>query len=52
MRAVVVVVADVFRDQSLQMAFIERDDVIQQIAPAAFDPTFRHTILPGAFNLG
>jgi hypothetical protein len=52
MRAVVVVVADVFREQSLQMTFIERNDVIQQIAPAAFDPTLRHAILPGAFEGG
>ncbi len=52
MRAVAMVVADVFREQSLQMAFIERDDVVQQIAPAAFDPTLRHTILPGTFERG
>ena len=52
MRAVVMVVADVFREQSLQMAFIELDDVVQLIAPAAFDPTLRHTILPGTFERG
>jgi hypothetical protein len=46
MRAVLVVVADVFREQSLQMAFIKRDDVIQQIAPATLYPAFCHSILP------
>jgi len=49
MRAVVVVVADVFREQSPQLAFIDRDHVIRQIPPAAFDPTLGGAILPGAF---
>ena len=39
MRTVFVVVADVFRKQTFQMAFIHRNDVIQQISSAAFDPT-------------
>jgi len=46
MRAVFVVVADVFREQPLQMAFFHRDDVIQQIALAALDPSFRDSVLP------
>jgi hypothetical protein len=46
MRAVFVVVADVFRKQTFQMALIHRNDVIQQISSAAFDPTLRYTILP------
>jgi len=34
------------------MAFIHRNDVIQQISSAAFNPTLRHTILPRAFEGG
>src|ERR1039458_8784261 len=45
-------VADVFREQPFQMAFIQPDNVIQPIAPAAFDPTLRHTILPGTLEGG
>jgi hypothetical protein len=39
MRAVFVVVTNICREQPFQMAFVYRNDVIQQIAPAAFDPT-------------
>ena len=46
MRAVLMVVADVFREQPLQMPFIHRDDVIQQVTAAALHPPFRHTVLP------
>jgi hypothetical protein len=34
------------------MAFIHRDNVIQQVSSAAFDPTLRHTVLPGALEGG
>src|ERR1019366_634725 len=50
MRAVFVVVADVFREQPLQMLFVDCNDMIQQISSTAFNPTLRHTILPGAFE--
>jgi len=50
MRAVFVVAADVFREQSFQMTFIHDNDVIQQISSAAFDPTLCYTILPRAFE--
>jgi len=46
MRAIIVVVANVFGEQPLQMAFVHRDDMVQQIMPAALDPPFRHAILP------
>jgi hypothetical protein len=49
-RAVFLVVADVFREQPFQMAFIQRDDIIQQVAaashPALGDP------IQTAFSLG
>jgi hypothetical protein len=48
-RTIFVVVADVFKQESFQMPFIECDYVIEQI-PAAFDPAFGHTILPRAFE--
>src|SRR5208282_4400938 len=51
-RAVFMVVADVFSEQAFQMAFIHRNDVIQQITSAAFYPALRHTILPRAFEGG
>jgi hypothetical protein len=46
MRAGFVVVADVFREQPFQMAFIDRNSVVQQASSAAFDPTLRNSILP------
>jgi len=46
MRAVVVIVADVISEQPFQMMFIQRNDVIQQIATTALDPSLRHTVLP------
>jgi hypothetical protein len=48
MRAILMVVADVFREQPSEMAFIEGNDVIQQVTPAAFHPMLRYTILPRA----
>jgi hypothetical protein len=39
MRAVFVIVADIFGDQTFQMAFVHRNNVIQQISSAAFNPT-------------
>ena len=46
MRAVFMVVADVFREPSLQMTFVECDDVIQQVTTAAAYPTLRNSVLP------
>ncbi len=50
MRAVLKVVADVFREQPFQMAFVDCNDVIQQVSSAAFHPTLRHAVLPGTFE--
>src|SRR5271169_2774405 len=46
MRTVFVVVAHVFREQAFEMAFVHRDDLVQQITPAALDPSFRDSVLP------
>ena len=41
MRAVLMVVTNILGEQSLQMAFIHRDNVVQQVVSATFDPTLR-----------
>src|ERR1700731_2381918 len=46
MRAIFLVVANVFREQTFEMASVHRDDVIQQITPATLDPSFRDSVLP------
>jgi len=47
MRAIFVVVGNVFSEQAFQVPFIERDDVIEQFSAAAAHPTFGDAILPG-----
>ena len=47
---VFVIVADIFGEQTFQMAFVHRNHVIQQISSAAFDPTLRYAILPRTFE--
>ena len=49
-RAVLVVVAEVRRKQPLQMAFIDCNDVIQQVTAATADPALREAILPRTFE--
>ena len=48
MSPVIVVVTDVFIHQSVQMAFVEYDDIIEQISPAVSDPAFCYAVLPRA----
>ncbi len=50
--AVFVVVANIVREQSFQMALVHRNDVVQQIMAAAFDPTLCHAVLPRTFEGG
>ena len=45
MRAVFVMVADVMIEQPFQMAFMECDDVVQEVAAAAFHPALRDAVL-------
>jgi hypothetical protein len=42
MRAVLVIVTNILRRHSLQMAFVHGDDVIQQVTTTTADPTFYH----------
>src|SRR5260370_40028459 len=46
MRAVLVVVANILREQAFQVAFVNCDDVIQEITPATSYPTLCNSILP------
>ena len=52
MRAVLVVVADVFRKQPLQMTFVPFNDVVQQVAPTTLNPSLCDAILPRTFKGG
>ena len=52
MSPVIVVVADVLVYQALQVAFIENDHMIEQIAAAASDESFGNAVLPGALQAG
>ena len=45
MHTVFVLVANVFREQTLEMAFVHRDDVVQQITAAALEAPFRNSVL-------
>jgi hypothetical protein len=46
MGSVLVVVADIFAHQSLQMPFIEHNHMVQQVAAAASHPALCDAILP------
>src|ERR1700686_1205769 len=50
MRAVLVVVANILTEQAFQVAFVNCDDVIQEITPATTYPTFCNPILPRTFE--
>src|ERR1700674_5132292 len=45
-RAIVMIVADIISEQATQVALTQSDHVIQQVTPAAFNPTLRNSILP------
>jgi hypothetical protein len=50
MCAVLVVVANILREPAFQVAFINCDDVIQEITPATPYPTLCDSILPRTFD--
>ena len=47
---VVVIVVDVITNEPPEMLFVQRDDMIENLAAAASDPAFRKPILPGGLN--
>src|SRR5664280_2681883 len=50
--SVVVIIGNVLGEESLQMALIQGDHVVEQVAAAASDPTLGDPILPGTSNRG
>ena len=52
MRAVLVVIANIVEEKPPQMAFVHRNNVIQQLPPTAFDPALRHPVLPWTLERG
>ena len=52
MRAVVMIIRRVRGKEPLQMARVQSDDVVEQIAAAAPHPTLGHSILPRTPNRG
>jgi hypothetical protein len=46
MRAVLMMVTNILGEQSPQMAFIQRDNVVQQVSSTASHPPLRDAILP------
>src|SRR5260370_33188013 len=47
MRSVLMMVTNILGKQSLQMAFIQRNNVVHQVSSAASHPALRDAILPG-----
>jgi hypothetical protein len=43
---VVIVVTHIVADQSAKMLLVQRDDMVEDLAPATSDPAFRDSILP------
>src|ERR1035437_5747983 len=50
--SVVVIIGNVLGEESLQMALIQGDYVVEQVAAATSDPTLGDTILPRTPNRG
>jgi len=50
--AVIVIIMDVLGKESLQMALVPSDDMIEQVAPTASHPALSNSILPGTLDGG
>ena len=50
--AILEVIADIVADQTAKMLFIHRDDMVEDLAAAASDPSFGGSILPRCLNAG
>jgi hypothetical protein len=48
--SILLIVANMVREQSFQMARVHRDNMVQQIMAAAFDLTLCHAVLQRAFE--
>jgi hypothetical protein len=52
MRAILMMVTNILGEQPLQMAFTQRNNVVQQVSSATFDPPLGYTVLPGTPERG
>jgi hypothetical protein len=50
--AVLVVIADVLADNAAKVFFVHWDDVVEDLAPAASNPSFGRSVLPWRLNAG
>ena len=50
MNPVLVVIRDVFSHEPAKMAFIQRDDMVEDFPANTSDPAFRDSILPGRLH--
>jgi hypothetical protein len=48
--AILLVIADIVADQTAKMIFIHRDDMVEDLAAAASDPSFGGSVLPRCLN--
>jgi hypothetical protein len=48
MSPVFVVIADILGEDSFEVAFVQGDDMVNQVAPAGTHPTLGNAVLPGA----
>jgi hypothetical protein len=52
MRPAPVVIVDILGHQPLQVAFVQNDDMIEQVPPATANPPLGYTVLPLAPEAG
>ena len=50
-RAVFVIVSQIFKTEPAEMAFIKRDDMIEHLAASTAHPSFCNSVLPGTRTL-
>jgi hypothetical protein len=50
LNAVLLVIAHVVADQAAKVLLIHRDDMVEDLAAAASDPSFGHSVLPRCLN--
>jgi hypothetical protein len=47
---VLLIIADVLAEDSAKVLFVHRDDMVEDLAAAASDPSFGGAVLPGRLN--
>ena len=50
MNAILVVIARVFADQTVKVFFVHRDDMVEDLAATASNPSFCGSVLPWRLN--